>query len=107
MFEGDWTALEGVDQSAANQDGAPAAEASEKVAKKIAKAVTKNLLPGSSTLSDIVTNSVGAEAAEQIDIAELEQTVRESIVQAVKTIVAGSVDESTAEKSEAEANPVA
>lgn len=107
VFEGDWTALEGVDQSAANQDGAPTAIASTKVAKKIAKAVTKKLLPVGTALSEIVRNAVGAEAAEQIDIAELEQTVKESVAQAVKTMVVGSVDKSAAQKSEEEANVVA
>lgn len=107
VFEGDWTALEGVARSAANKEGAPAAKVAKKVAKKIAKAVTKSLRPVGSALSAIVENAIGADAASQIDMAELEQTVRETVVEAVKTMVEGAVDENVVEKSEAEVHPAA
>lgn len=107
VFEGDWMALEGVAQSAANQAGAPAAKAAKKVAKKVAKAVTKSLRTLGSTLSDIVKDAVGTDAASQIDIAELEQTVKETVVVAVKTMVEGAVDENVVEKSETEVPPAA
>ena len=111
VFEGDWSAIEGVKQDAAKAEGAPAAQGVKKVAKKIAKAVIKSLLPAGSGLSGIVNDAVGADAASRIDIAELEQTVRETVVEAVKTMVQGAVDEKVDEKvvakSEAEAQTAA
>ena len=115
VFEGDWMAIEGVKQDAAKEEGAPAAHGAKKVAKKIAKAVIKSLLPAGSGLSGIVNDAVGTDAASRIDIAELEQTVRETVVEAVKTMVQGAVDEKVVAKvdekvvakSEAEAQPAA
>ncbi len=109
VFEGDWMAIEGVKQDAAKAEGAPApaAQGAKKVAKKIAKAVIKSLLPAGSGLSGIVNDAVGTDAASRIDIAELEQTVRETVVEAVKTMVQGAVDEKVVAKSEAEAQTAA
>ncbi len=107
VFEGDWMAIEGVKQDAAKAEGSPAAQGVKKVAKKIAKAVIKSLLPAGSGLSGIVNDAVGTDAASRIDIAELEQTVRETVVEAVKTMVQGAVDEKVVAKSEAEAQTAA
>ncbi len=94
VFEGDWTALDGVEQRAATDEGTPAGKVAKKVAKKVSKAVAKGMSPPGSTLSDVVKSAVGAEVASQIDMAELEQTVKESVADAVKTMVQGAVDES-------------
>ena len=103
VFEGDWTVFESVTQNAANQERAPAGQAAKKLAKRVSKAVTKSLRPVGAALSDIVKDAVGADAASQIDMAELELTVRESVVEAVQAMVEGAVDESN----ETEAHPVA
>ncbi len=103
VFEGDWTALEGVKQSLGDEESSAAAKDARRVAKKVAKAVTKNLSPVGSTLADIVKDAVGATAASQIDMAELEQTVKETVVEAVKTMVEGVADE----QNEMEAHPAA
>jgi len=105
VFEGDWVPVDG-DQST-DAVGAPVDKVSKKLAKKVAKVITKSLRPGSDSFSNMVTEAVGSDAASQIDMAELEHTVRESVMEVVQTMVEGVVDSKEEDSKEKEAAPVA
>jgi cardiolipin synthase len=81
VFEKDW--LEAEKAKAEEAETPPAA----KVAKKVAKAVTKTLPPVGPTLEIAVKEVVGREIEIPLDGEELQATVKDAVVQAVKEVV--------------------
>jgi cardiolipin synthase len=86
IFEADWAPMAEEDHFAAN--GAAAL----KVAKKVAKAVTKSLRPVAPVLEEIVKDAAG-EDAPHLDIEELEIAVKEKVMETVSEVIQGAVEE--------------
>jgi cardiolipin synthase len=85
-FEEDWERAE-----AAKREGIDEAPPVAKVAKKVAKAVTKTLPPVGPTLEIAVREMVGHEIEIPLNGKELEATVKDAVVQAVKEVVRDAV----------------
>jgi cardiolipin synthase len=88
VFEKDWC-----DAEKARAEGAAETPPAARVAKKVAKAVTKTLPPVGPTLEIAVREVVGREIEIPLDGEELEGTVRQAVVQAVKDVVRDAVQE--------------
>jgi phosphatidylserine/phosphatidylglycerophosphate/cardiolipin synthase-like enzyme len=81
VFEEDWAASE--QSKASNGDARPAA----KIAKKVAKAFTRELLPVAPVLDEVLKEVTSDGADVNVDPAEIEETVRQEVKDAVKTVV--------------------
>lgn len=88
VFEKDWS-----DAEKAKAEIAAETPPAAKVAKKVAKAVTKALPPVGPTLEIAVREVVGREIEIPLNGDELEATVRDAVVQAVKEVVRDAVQE--------------
>lgn len=88
VFEQDWLNAE-----KAKAEGASETPPAAKVAKKVAKAVTKTLAPVGPTLEIAVREVVGREIEIPLDSEELEGTVKEAVVQAVREVVRDAVQD--------------
>jgi phosphatidylserine/phosphatidylglycerophosphate/cardiolipin synthase-like enzyme len=92
VFEEDWVAASKFGDTS---DGkAPAV----RLAKKVAKAVTKDLPPVAPVVEGAVKELVGQNAEIEINAEELEQTVKDAVKQAVKAAVRHAVQEVVDEK---------
>jgi phosphatidylserine/phosphatidylglycerophosphate/cardiolipin synthase-like enzyme len=89
VFEDDWRPLEESGDKATLEQAVSAS----KVAKKVAKVITKALPPVGPVVSDVVKGISGDKAASELDVEELEMTVRETVREAVKDIVRGAVQD--------------
>jgi phosphatidylserine/phosphatidylglycerophosphate/cardiolipin synthase-like enzyme len=81
VFEEDWASSE--DSKVSNDDGRPAA----KIAKKVAKAVTKELVPVTPVLDEALKDVTCDDADVNVNPAEVEKTVRQEVKDAIKTAV--------------------
>ncbi|MEO8126683.1 MAG: phospholipase D-like domain-containing protein [Bryobacteraceae bacterium] len=108
VFEDDWAGLQtGKRAGAAETDEAsPIGKVSRKLAKKVAKVVTKSLRPDGAAFANMVTDVVGADTAAHLDLAELEHAVKESVMEAVQSMVEGAADEKGEGKKEPDAEHV-
>lgn len=86
-FESDWAEAEKV--KASGEEKPPAS----KVAKRVAKAVTKNLEPVGPSLEIAVKEIVGREIDIPVNGDELESTVKDAVMQAVKEVVRDAVQD--------------
>jgi phosphatidylserine/phosphatidylglycerophosphate/cardiolipin synthase-like enzyme len=88
VFEKDWS-----DAEKAKAEGAAETPPAAKVAKRVAKAVTKTLPPVGPTLEIAVREVVGREIEIPLNGEEFEGTVKEAVVQAVKDVVRDAVQD--------------
>lgn len=92
-FAADWAEAE-----KAKQEGTSVKPPAVRVAKKVAKAVSKNLGPVTPTLEIAVKEVVGREIEIPVDGDELEETVKDAVIQAVKEVVRDAVQDAVEEK---------
>jgi len=85
-FRGDWLAIE---QNAETAKTAPA----EKLAKKVAKAVVKELPPVAPVLDTVVKEFAAHAGALELDPEDMQETVNEAVKQAVREAVKDAVEE--------------
>jgi phosphatidylserine/phosphatidylglycerophosphate/cardiolipin synthase-like enzyme len=90
IFEADWKP---VASGTGDGDAKYMNLASSKVAKKVAKAVTKRLRPVGAVLAEIMKDASGPGPSPDIDMEELEASVRETVVEAVREVVQAAVDD--------------
>jgi phosphatidylserine/phosphatidylglycerophosphate/cardiolipin synthase-like enzyme len=89
IFDQDWELCERSDVPMATEEVAPTA----KIAKKVAKAVTKELPPVAPLLDGVVKEVVGENREVEIDPKEVEEIVKRTVKEAVKEVVRGVVEE--------------
>jgi cardiolipin synthase len=87
-FEDDWAEAE-----KARPEGISEAPPAAKVAKKVAKVVTKALPPLAPTLEIAVKEIVGRELKVPVNGEELQETVKDAVIQAVKEVVHSAVQD--------------
>jgi phosphatidylserine/phosphatidylglycerophosphate/cardiolipin synthase-like enzyme len=88
IFEEDWSLSAHTEQPGAD-DAAPTA----KIAKKVAKAVTKDLPPVAPLLNGAVKELVGGDGRVELNAEEVEQIVKGAVKEAVKEAVRDVVEE--------------
>ncbi len=96
-FESDWK--ESQKAKAADQDVVPvdAPPSSEKVGKKVAKAVVKDFPPVTPFLEVVVRELAGPKIDVHVNPEELEATVKEAVKNAIKDAVTDAVEQATPE----------
>jgi phosphatidylserine/phosphatidylglycerophosphate/cardiolipin synthase-like enzyme len=96
VFREDWQLAETTKEQARTEEKAPA----ERVAKKLAKAVAKDLQPVAPVLEELI-KQMGVEKTE-LDLipAEVEASVKDAVKAAVKEVVQEAVESVTEEKKE-------
>jgi len=100
VFQEDWQLAEKLQGQARTDDAVPA----EKVAKKLAKAVAKELPPVAPVLEELIKH-MGAEKKD-VDLVpgEVEASVKDAVKAAVKEVVKEAVENATEETSEAKSD---
>jgi phosphatidylserine/phosphatidylglycerophosphate/cardiolipin synthase-like enzyme len=96
-FESDWKESQNakaMDQDAVTVEAPPS---SEKVGKKVAKAVVKDFPPVTPFLEVVVRELAGPKIAVDVNSEELEATVKEAVKNAIKDVVAEAVEQATPE----------
>jgi phosphatidylserine/phosphatidylglycerophosphate/cardiolipin synthase-like enzyme len=88
-FEEDWELCERPDVQVVTEEVAPTA----KIAKKVAKALTKELPPVGPLLDGVVKEVVGEGREVEIDPKEVEEIVKRTVKEAVKEVVRDVVEE--------------
>jgi phosphatidylserine/phosphatidylglycerophosphate/cardiolipin synthase-like enzyme len=88
-FEEDWLAAEQSGGQAAEDNDTPAV----KVARRVAKAVTKDLPPVAPVLDGAVRDLVGEMTNVELNADEVEAIVKDAVKAAVKEVVRGAVEE--------------
>jgi hypothetical protein len=93
VFQEDWAS-----KSAEAETSKPAAPGPEpaKVARKVAKAFTKELDPVLPMVQTAVKEATGDELAGQLNPAEIEETVKNAVKEAVREVVHSFVEEAAA-----------
>ncbi len=90
IFEDDWTAAKAQkDQGVKGAEGTPVAKA----ARKIAKAVARDLPPVAPVLEQALKEVVGGNAKVELDADEIEETVKDAVKDAVREAVQDVVEE--------------
>jgi len=90
IFEHDWTSAGAQAEAAAkDSEGTPV----EKAARKIAKAVARDLPPVTPVLEEAVKEVVGGNAKVELDADEIEAAVKDAVKEAVKDAVKDVVEE--------------
>src|SRR5258708_3391082 len=92
IFESDWSLTE---QSAARELSEGMASA-EQIAKKVAKAVTRDMLPITPILEGAVTEVVGDDHNVELNADAIEETVKAAVKEAVREAVKNAVGEAAA-----------
>jgi cardiolipin synthase len=100
VFREDWQLADSLKEQAHSDEKAPA----EKVAKKLAKAVVREMAPVAPVLEEII-KQMGVEKTE-LDLipGEVEASVKDAVKAAVKEVVQEAVESVTEEKKEKESN---
>ena len=93
IFSEDWETTLRAKEASAIEEAEPAA----KVAKKIAKAVIKDLPPVAPVLEVMVKEMVGARAYVDVDPCVLEESVKDAVKEAVREVVRDVVEEVVAQ----------
>jgi cardiolipin synthase len=90
-FESDWALVE-----RAEEDPAAVKAPAEKLAKKVAKAVTRDLPPVAPLVTDAVQEVAGDIGQMDLSISDMEATVRGAVKEAVKEAVKQALDRAAA-----------
>jgi cardiolipin synthase len=88
VFEADWAQVHD-----AAAESAPDAMAVEKVAKKVAKVITKGFRPVVPEVTELMKKAAGDDPSPNLDIDELQNVVKDKIEEAVSEILQGVVQE--------------
>ena len=87
-FQEDWSLAGQAKQKEDRDHAAPAS----RVAKKVAKAVTKDLLPVAPMLEAVIKEMAGAKAEVDLNAQEVEASVKDAVKEAVKEVVKDAVE---------------
>jgi len=91
VFEADW----GLTEEFGEVEATNGTESAAKVAKKVAKAVTRDMLPLKPILEDAVKAVVGEKNNVELNADAIEETIKDVVKEAVKEAVRNAVEEDT------------